>query len=60
MIKDIKIDTIVEDRNQLQKPNVAKFDNKIMQLTEEEYNKLSPEVKNNGTTYLTYNAEDEE
>lgn len=57
MIKLIDNDTVILDRTKTGKPRNINRDN-IVTLPESSYQKLSDEVKNNGTTYLTYNDDD--
>jgi hypothetical protein len=57
MINLINNDTVVLDRTKTDKPRKITRDN-IVTLPESSYQKLSDEVKNNGTIYLTYNDDD--
>ena len=57
MINLINNDTVVLDRTKTDKPRNITRGN-IVTLPESAYQALSDEVKNNGTTYLTYNDDD--
>lgn len=57
MINLINNDTVVLDRTKTDKPRNITRGN-IVTLPESAYQQLSDEVKNNGTTYLTYNDDD--
>lgn len=57
MIKRIDNDTVILDRTKTDKTRNINRDN-IVTIPEGAYQKLSDEVKNNGTIYLTYNDDD--
>lgn len=57
MINLINNDTVILDRTKTDKPRKITRDN-IVTIPESSYQKLSDEVKNNGTIYLTYNDSD--
>ena len=57
MINLINNDTVVLDRTKTDKPRNITRGN-IVTIPESSYQALSDEVKNNGTTYLTYNDDD--
>lgn len=57
MINLINNDTVVLDRTKTDKPRKITRDN-IVTIPESSYQKLSDEVKNNGTIYLTYSDDD--
>jgi hypothetical protein len=57
MINLINNDAVVLDRTKTDRPRNITRDN-IVTLPESAYQQLSDEVKNNGTTYLTYNDSD--
>jgi hypothetical protein len=57
MINLINNDAVVLDRTKTDRPRNITRDN-IVTIPESAYQQLSDEVKNNGTTYLTYNDDD--
>ena len=59
MIKQIDKDTTVLDRTKMGEKAKQPYDNKIVLLSEAEYQALPYALKNNGITYLTFNQFEE-